>query len=81
VVASFSNDKVKRDIQTKLEQDFSHFVPFSIRFDGIAVQEDRKFTVRFKMIITHEDITAGFIGDVWYDENGRLNTSDQTRCD
>lgn len=77
---SLANDKVKRDIQTKLEQDFSHFTPFSIRFDGSAAQEDRKFTVCFKMI-THEDIRAGFIGDVWYEENGQLNTSDLTRYD
>jgi hypothetical protein len=80
VVTSFSNDKVKRDIQAKLEQDFSHFMPFSILFDGIAAQEDSKFTVSFKMI-THEEITAGFIGNVWYDENGQLNTSDLIRYD
>jgi hypothetical protein len=80
VVTSLSKDKVKRDIQAKLEQDFSHFMPFSIRFDGIAAQEDGKFSVCFQ-IITHEDISAGFIGDVWYDENGQLNTSDLTRYD
>jgi hypothetical protein len=80
VVPFFSNNKVKCDIQAKLEQDFSHFMPFSILFDGIAVQEDSKFTVSFKMI-THEDITAGFIGDVWHDENGQLNTSDLIRYD
>ncbi len=55
-------------------------MPFSIRFDGIVVQEDGKFTVSFKMI-THEDITAGFIGNVRYDENGQLNTSDLIRYD
>ena len=78
VVTSFSKDKVKLDIQAKLEQAFSHFMPFSISFDGITAQEDGKFTVSCKMI-THEDITAGFIGDVWYDENGQLNTSDLIR--
>ncbi len=80
MATSFSKNQVKRDIQAKLEQDFSHFKPLSIRFDGIAAQEDGKFTVSFQMI-THEDIPAGFIGDVWYDENGQLNTSDLTRYD
>jgi hypothetical protein len=55
-------------------------MPFSLRFDGITAHGDRKFTACFEMI-THEEITAGFIGDVWYDENGQLNTSDLTRYD
>jgi hypothetical protein len=80
VATSFSKNQVKRDIQAKLEQDFAHYMLFSIYFDGIAAQEDSKFTVCFKMI-THEDISAGFIGDVWYEENGQLNTSDLTRYD
>lgn len=68
---SFSKDKVKRDIQAMFERDFSHFVPLSIRLDICEPVENGKFFVWFE-VITHDDIRAKFIGDMWYDEDGQL---------
>lgn len=79
-VTTVSKDKVKRDIQAQIEHDFPQFAPLSLRFDGIAAQPDGKFSVTFQ-VITHENITAGFIGDVWYEEDGQLNLYDLVRYD
>lgn len=79
-VTSFSKDKVMRDLQAKVEHDFSHFAPLSLRFDAIVAQPDSKFSVSFK-VITYENITAGFIDDVWYENDGQLNVYDLERYD
>lgn len=79
-ISSFSKDKVMGDLRAKFEHDFPLFAPLSLRFDAIVAQPDSKFSVSFK-VITYENITAGFIGDVWYEDDGQLNVYDLERYD